>query len=489
MDSKDRFNLSPKAIIEAVDFQKEQEIINGLPANLSNEFLTVAQIYSNLESGKDWQLPEAVDPHISADLHLIKILEPLKLEKSLPFDKPENRTPTQRRLTALAILNYCYSPKEMAKRTGLTAEEIESTSHYSRQAVALAGTELLKKAYDASPTNGEVIDPDSFSRPYVVFITPEDIRKLGHKKGYGGLVYERAKMAIVTGTEKLPFYMEYDEVANRAQRLFMSIHEMAHLLRLYQKEQLHYEYIQGEYELKLGHRVSGNLEEGGATLLTILAGSKCDLDFSNDGPTDYNEAAKRITEGLVPKLVNKAQERWSYIRKDFFTKNVNDIDSIRDTISAQIMLGDFSLLYRLTQSSKVDSTQARWVRTKLKGGFTRDNAWAETSRFLSDQEIFGVELDYINPKWFCELPTENNGNQVIGDTRRGVNREVSNKIGRLPVLYNDFGKLIQFTDEDHFEVYDKDSNTWQKVNTSDIDISKQPRLRVNYLDVYTDYGK
>jgi len=55
MDSKDRFNLSPKAIIEAVDFQKEQEIINGLPANLSNEFLTVAQIYSNLESGKDWQ--------------------------------------------------------------------------------------------------------------------------------------------------------------------------------------------------------------------------------------------------------------------------------------------------------------------------------------------------------------------------------------------------------------------------------------------------
>ena len=70
-----------------------------------------------------------------------------------------------------------------------------------------------------------------------------------------------------------------------------------------------------------------------------------------------------------------------------------------------------------------------------------------------------------------------------------MNREVSNKIGRLPVLYNDFGKLIQFTDEDHFEVYDKDSNTWQKVNTSDIDISKQPRLRVNYLDVYTDYGK
>ncbi|KKS18799.1 MAG: hypothetical protein UU74_C0001G0031, partial [Candidatus Woesebacteria bacterium GW2011_GWA1_41_7] len=48
---------------------------------------------------------------------------------------------------------------------------------------------------------------------------------------------------------------------------------------------------------------------------------------------------------------------------------------------------------------------------------------------------------------------------------------------------------FQFTDEDHFEVYDKDSNTWQKVNTSDIDISKQPRLRVNYLDVYTDYGK
>lgn len=440
----------------------------------AQEFFHAAETYSQHLSDREWEIPENISPVLYRDLHLIKDLEPLNLSNTKLYPSPEAS-----QFQALTSLDYCYSPAKMSKRTGIPKIYVESLSQSSRQIVANKVTELLQTAYpDTQPLDNKTVNPDSFSRPYIILVTPEDMRILRPQLSSTACANRESQLAILSFRQKSQLF----DKQLYQKKLSYSIHEIFHLVRLYRSPCLHYTHIPDE-------RLNSNIEEGCTSLLTSES-----INPSYES-TPYTLAGDRFKNGFIPKIVDRLCVSQELITDS--TLKSTDPDYLTKVITARFLLGDYEILGQLDPQFSRDQTEGTNIGHNMKHQFDKKNnsprSWHNVSEILIHPDIFGGEVNLSNQFYSPATPEER------ADPDRWRNPELGQSIDLqlgdtipIPSIYAG-NTNVPFNEYYTYEVYSPATENWEPIKPKDLKLVTHRYIRVNYVlaipDLYSSRKK